>query len=377
MNRKIRIVHVIPSIGLGGGAETFICQLFRHIDHTRFELSLVYWNTPDDLVPFIRSTGAQTRRVKLGRVVSVGSVTKLVDVFRELKADIVHTHFIDADLLGFAASRFLGVPMLAQVHSLAFATGWRQCWRYRLMSVGIERFVCVSNAVRERVRKNIGLLECKMSVIHHGVDCNAFMKKENTLRRKEILGSLGWTEGAFVIGDVSRMIPQKGHRMLLRAFSRLLPLYPDARLLLVGDGPERFACEGLASSLGIREQVAFLGNQADVALWLSVMDIFVFPTMNEGFGINVLEAMAAGKPVISTRDSAIPEIITDGENGLLVESADEEGLMRAMTRLIKDRELCVRLALAGRARVDDFSVEKMAAGYSELYEDVLGRLGKI
>ena len=370
MPKKINIVHLIPSIGFGGGAENVVYNLCRTIDRSRFQLTLLYWGEHEDLVDPIRSMGTTVIKLPLKNVVSLDSVLQVSNAIRHARAHLLHTHFMDADLIGFLGAKLAGVPMMLEVHSFPFPEFKRHAYRYWLMSLGVRRIVCVSNTVKEHIRERTGIPGNKFDIIYNGLDIQAFDQRAAKTDRTALRLEFGIENEDYVVGNVSRLIPDKGHEYLIRAFPFLMKECPKGKLLIVGDGPLRGELESLACRLGVRHRVIFAGKRLDVPELLSLMDVCVFPTFNEAFGICVLEAMAARKSVIATDDAAIPEIIENGKNGILVSPGKYELIAEALINIFSDPALSARLALSARARVMTFSIDKMTRAYEDLYSSV-------
>ena len=176
-----------------------------------------------------------------------------------------------------------------------------------------------------------------------------------------------------MVGVVARLDLQKGFEYLLRAVRELCNIYA-LKVVIVGEGPDRKAIEDMVKEYGLQSNVVLAGQQSDMAGVYAAMDIFVLPSLNEGLPMTVLEAMAASRPVIATRVGAIPSVIQDGENGLLVDPKDVDGLRNALARLLSDSDLCRRMADRAHDWVGrNYTSEVMAVKYRHLYEEVLGQ----
>jgi glycosyltransferase involved in cell wall biosynthesis len=174
------------------------------------------------------------------------------------------------------------------------------------------------------------------------------------------------------VGIVARLNEIKRQDLLMRAFATVRPEFPDAHLLLVGDGPARNELGELSARLGLAACVHFAGYQAQPNRFLQAMDVFVLPSRLEGMPLAILEAWAARLPVVASRVGGVPKVVKDGETGLLFESGDQPALEAALRRVLGDRELARRLGIAGRKRVEaDYDTRRMLAEYQRLYLEVL------
>jgi glycosyltransferase involved in cell wall biosynthesis len=249
----------------------------------------------------------------------------------------------------------------------------RHAVRYRVMSAGISRFICVSAHASAHLITYAGIPPDKVEVVHNGVDRSRFIRARLPSERLAVRKALGFSKEDVIIGNVSRLVENKGHDVFLKAALMVLTRRSDARFLIVGDGPQRAGLELLARQLGIAGQVLFAGARHDIADLLSVMDAFAFPAHHEGFGLSLVEAMASGVPVVASNDSAIPEIIRDEQEGILFSPGDERALAQALLRLVNDRALPGRLAAAALKRSEQFSCQTTARKLENIYDEVLRR----
>ncbi|SFM62020.1 glycosyltransferase family 4 protein [Marinobacter zhejiangensis] len=175
--------------------------------------------------------------------------------------------------------------------------------------------------------------------------------------------------GKLLIGQVGRFLAHKGHSVTLRAAPLLAERCPNAQILFLGEGPEEAALQQQAMGL---DNVEFAGFQKDIGNWLAALDLLVFPSLQEGLGSTILEAMQHGVPVVAARAGGIPDILDDGSNGLLVNPGDVDGLADAVSRMLADEELRARLVEGGYQTLPRFSPERNASSYLALYRDILG-----
>jgi glycosyltransferase involved in cell wall biosynthesis len=223
------------------------------------------------------------------------------------------------------------------------------------------------------VMRTEGIPAGKIDVVYNGVDTAVFAQCE---KREEVRSELHIPPDSTVVGIVGRLSEEKGGvDVLIRAIARLRKINPNLRLLVVGDGPLRGNLEALADESAPGGAIMFTGTRNDVAHLLSAMDLFVLPSLNEALPIVVLEAMAAGLPVIATNVGGVPEIVEHEKTGLLVAPGSEDALYSALNRLTYDAYLRERLAQAGRRRVtSDFTIERMVERIEGLYGKLLTKL---
>jgi glycosyltransferase involved in cell wall biosynthesis len=278
--------------------------------------------------------------------------------------DIIHTHGYKADVYGYFAARRLGTPLLATCHAWAGRT--TLLGLYGLLDHTVlrrfHRIVAVSDAVAASLR-GFGIPHDRIATISNGVDVSAFRNARPTLVEAIPKGK------RMIVGTVARLVPLKGIEYLLRAAREVLADFPNTLFVLAGDGPSRKQLEELARELGIASKVRFVGERRDMRGVYASMDIFVLPSLNEGMPMAILEAFAAGKPVIATSVGGVPKVVLHEQTGLLVQPVDTFGLRNAIVRLLTDSDLRSQLGAKGQALVErHFSVEAMALEYRGLYE---------
>jgi glycosyltransferase involved in cell wall biosynthesis len=287
--------------------------------------------------------------------------------------DLVHTHGYKADLYGYSAARLEGKPVVATCHNWLSGGAMLAVYNQldRLVLKRFDAVSAVSQTVAEMLR-SFGVRHERITVIPNGIDLQDFDRGALATSRSTPSGR------ERVIGIVGRLDMQKGFAYLIRALQTLHPSFPELRLLVVGEGPDRAKIEKLVAEQGLSSVVTIAGQQVDMPAVYAGMDIFVLPSLNEGLPMTLLEAMAASKPVIATRVGAVPTVIADGETGVLIEPADSAALTRAIIELLNNPERCRLLAQNARAQVErNYTAAAMTERYRELYRTVLARRGEL
>ena len=322
---------------------------------------------PDEFVERMEGAGVRTARLPIRHDVDPGLVPRLARFIRRGGYDAVHTHLLHADLYGRLAGRLTGVKVLSSYHCddpEHLIPGVRQM--DAVTARACHRIICISAAVRDYVRDRIGVPARLLTVVHYGLEPGDGAPPAVPLRAQ-----LGIPADAPVVGMVGRLTEQKGHVYLLDAFARLRARHPGAWLVLVGDGELRAPLEKQAAELGIADRVRFTGYRADGAALMREMDVVVAPSIWEGFGLVLLEGMAAARPIVASRVSAIPEIVLDGETGTLVPPRDPAALADAIGALLADPARAASYGAAGRARLAAcFTVEKMVRETAGVYRSL-------
>jgi glycosyltransferase involved in cell wall biosynthesis len=284
----------------------------------------------------------------------------LARLVRNARADVVHTHLVHADLYGGLAAKLRCTTLVSTKHNDdPFRAG---AFRFveRALARRAAKVITITDALARFQVERVGLPADKLEVIHYGLD-----------ELPPAWGSNPPDEvrpDARVLLAVCRLEPQKGLEVAIRALPDVRLRHPTAELVVLGEGPQRSQLEQLAGELQV--PVHLLGRVPDVAAWLRRADLLLHPARWEGFGLALLEAMLASKPVVATNVSSIPEIVADGETGLLVAPDDPTALAAAVTRVLDDPG---SYGEHGRARAQSqFSVARMADRTLALYEKALG-----
>jgi glycosyltransferase involved in cell wall biosynthesis len=289
----------------------------------------------------------------------------------------VNTAVIAANLLaGRPSCAVLSEQMDLPAHVRHQHGSRRWKWRATLLGASClyrtaaDKVVFVSKGACEAGQRRLRLRDEMTTVIH-----NPIVGSELTKASQEPVHHAWFNErdDRPIVMGVGRLTSQKGFRYLLRAFQRIRESRPS-RLMLVGDGEDRGSLAMLARELGVEEDVAFLGFQPNPHKFLARADVFVLPSLWEGLGMVLVEAMACDTPVVATRCPSGPEeIVTDGVDGLLVPPADADALADAILRVLTNRTLARKLSAAGRQRAEDFRVERAVQQYEQLFQSVVAR----
>ena len=354
----MKILHLIPDLGLGG-AQRELCYLATAMDRNRFQMQVAIWGPQEDLCKELEVLGVDVVRLRaVGRSL-VRLALALGSHVRRTRPDVIHTHLFDADLVGTLVARACGVRCCSTIHSGTFFDARRHRWRYRCLALLVSRFFPVSQALSDVLVQRCRVPAARAHVIRNGIDMTRFAPspaRDGAVTRGPIIGTL------------ARLIPSKGIRILLDAIPHLLQKYPEALLLVGGGGEEQEALERQARALGIADRVVFVGPVQDPRDFYSRLDVFVLPSLDEAFGLVVLEAMAMGLPVIGTRVGGVPEVLTHGVNGWLVEPGDSAVLAAGLRTLWADPILRRRVAEEGRRTAVRFDVTRAAAELQAEYE---------
>ena len=293
---------------------------------------------------------------------------RLTRVLKQLRPDIVHAHDphgVAMASLALSMSTLPVKPRLVASRRVDFhlrSTALSR-WKYRQ----VDLFICASDAIRKMLVGD-GIPRSRTITVHEGID----LAKVNAAPAADLHQDLWLPHGAPIVGNVAALVPHKGQRYLVDAAVKLLPEQPDARFVIAGEGELRPSLEGQIKQHHLEKHVLLAGFRPDVLSLHKAFDVFVMSSVTEGLGTSLLDAMACGRPVVATGVGGIPEVVVDGETGMLVAPRDPEAIAAALVRFLSDAALREQMGAAGLARVRmAFSAEHMVANTVRAYQRVL------
>lgn len=361
---RVRVLQLLPSLGMGG-AERLAVHLARSLDPQRFEVKVVsmFGPTDSDLSEMLSSRSIPLEYLDKRPGFDGSMVTKLHRAFRRFSPDVAHSHL---RVLQYALPAFVGSGVTARVHTFHSVAQKEAKWSGRMIQRLAFKSGVTPVAISDEVARTVqDVYKISPLTIPNGIPVADY--RDNSAAGTDLRESLGLSANDFVFVCVANLSQAKNHALLLSALKEVVAASPQKiMLLLVGDGPLRPALTSAASELG--NAVRFLGRRTDVPAILAAADAFVLASDYEGNPLAVMEAMAAARPVVATAVGGIPELITDGVDGLLVQPGSPEGLAAGMIKLASNPNLASALGTAAsetaRAR---FSIDAMANSYGELY----------
>ena len=368
--KQFRVIHLVEDLKIGG-AERVIADIVESLDRKKFEASVWCVTRGGKIAEALSDKGVEVRILGISNYRNPLNILKLTRLLRKAEPDIVHTHGYFASVISRLAAKKAGIPVIiAHVHSTYWDYHKRHVLIERKLSRFTDKIICCSRAVESFVRDFEKIEGDKTIVIYNGADEERFFPSQDA---QSIRAEFGMDKKDPVVGTVSSLTPHKGHHDLLRAASLVLEEIPSVKYLLVGDGPLRERLEEQAKKANIHSSVIFTGEREDIPEVLSLMDVFVLPSSSrEGLGLAIIEAMAAGKPVVATEIGGIPEVVKDGETGLLVAPGNPEALARATLRLLRDPNAARVMGEQGRIRFEEkFTKNRMVREIEDLYTDLI------
>ncbi len=364
MTAPLKVLHVEAGMHLYGGALQ-VLYLLRGLPQEQVRNILV---CPRGSAIASACDGVIERVIEMpmGGDLDLAFIARLRAVIREQRPDLVHLHSRrGADTLGGIAARLAGVPCIVSRRVDNPEPAWLARIKYRLY----ERVVTISEGIRQ-VLLSEGVPADKVVCVHSAVDRE---KYHRDCEREWFLREFGLSTEAYVLGVIAQLIPRKGHRYLLQALPPLVEEYPDLCVLFLGKGPLEQELKQQITALQLDDVVQLTGFRADLERILPCLYTVVHPAEMEGLGVSLLQAAAAGVPIIGTRAGGIPEIVRQGENGLLISPQDVAALQDAVGQLLADPERARQMGQAGTQIVaQEFSIAAMVQGNLRVYRKVVG-----
>jgi len=361
----VRVLHLVPVFDVGG-MEVGVTKLVNRANPELVRADVCAF-TPagrfrERLAPHVRLFELQRRSAFDWRLVN-----ELRRLLSRERFNIVHTHAWGTLCEGWAAAKLAGVPHVVHGEHGTMETRRRNLRVQRFVWRRLDRVLSVSARLADRMAREVGYPRERIQTIRNGLDLDQWSAGDRAATR----AALGAGPQDVLVLAVGRLVPVKNHALLLRAAAQLREAGVHCRVLIAGDGPLRPQLESQVRSLGIEPGVTLLGERQDVADLLAACDVFVLSSDSEGMSNTIIEAMAAARPVVATNVGGNPELVVDGETGMLVESRNPEALSTAIASLASDCATRQRMGSAGRDRARrEFDVHRMLHEYERLYLDV-------
>jgi len=372
-DQKISILFVIGGLEFGGGERVFLQLASGLKDRYRV---FVATSTNGLFTSELNRLGIEVFSVDMSRQLTLKPIYQIKKIIRNNEIDLVHSQGARADFFARSAGRIANAPHILCTVAMpveGFEVGPLRKTIYRFMDGlserYVEKFIVVSESLKNTLIKERGIPPHRVVRIYNGIEIDKYNPK---LKKTSFRNNWGIPPAVPIVGAIGRMVWQKGFEFLIKAIPDIVEVTPDTRFLLVGDGPLRPNLENLARKLNVYDRIIFTGFRSDIPDLLSTTDVLAVPSLQEGFPMITLEAMAMAKPVVATQIQGITEQIVDGKEGVLIPPRNPEALARTVQRLITDKELSARLGRTARSRVEDFfPVAKMIRETEKVYSSLL------
>ncbi len=370
---KIKVLYLITELSIGG-AQKALYRLLKSLDRSSFDPVVVcLYNRTGLVSKQIQELDIEVIGLEMNAKWRWDAFWRLGKNLSQYKPTILHTWMFHANLPGRILGQIARIPIIISSERTMGQEGYLRRFLNRLTSGLSDAIICVSDNVAIYAAQKIGIYEKKIFTIPNGIDISAFeasptqqiARKNNKLPGEKI-----------IIGAIGRPRWVKGFDVLISAVAKITEL--NILLLFVGDGPDQYKLRQLVKNIGQSDRIFFWGDQSEIQEILPILDILVNSSFHEGMSNIILEAMAAGLPVVATAVGGTPEVVVDGETGLLVPPGDPDSLAAALLRLIQDKDLRTKMGLAGRKRVRKyFTIEETVRKTETLYFELLREKGLI
>jgi glycosyltransferase involved in cell wall biosynthesis len=367
-NKNVKTILFLSTSSGPGGAEQVISNLAASMDPSKYRGVLCVFR-PGWLQERSQSRGVATFVIPTQGMTDWRWAFRFRNLLKDEQVDLIHAHEFDANVQGTAVANYLGIPLVATVHGKHYF--WEKL-RRRLAYRWVSRratMVAVSEDLKRFIVENVGIASNRITVLYNGVDVPPTPAPADI---EACRSEMNLPETDRVVGVVGNLYPVKGHQYLIDAIPAVLEKCPDTSFVFAGRGQLESELKHQVNRLGLSKRVHFLGLRQDIPRILALLDVFVLPSLSEGLSMAILEAMMAEKPVIATRVGGNPEIVLDGETGLLVPPKDSHALAASLIALLKDRDLATQFGGKGRRRAErQFSLQTMVSAYQSLYDECL------
>ncbi len=368
--RPIRVIHLITSLG-SGGAENGIVNLVNYSDQQKIKSAICVFQGGGVLTQKVDTSKTcifELNKKNNGNDLSL--IFGLKDLFKRWKPDIIHTHTWGTVLEGYAAAKLARIPFIVHGEHGSIQTKpvnkiVQNClWRL------FDQVLSISSNHADLLSQEIGFPRQGIHVIKNGVATEKFRPGAS---KNKLLKLLSLESKGVIFCTAGRLEPVKNQSLLIKAFAKISVANPDARLVIVGDGPLRQDLEQEAEDCAVQDKVFFLGRRSDVNEILKEIDVYILPSFSEGMSNTILEAMSSGKPVIATNVGGNPELVLPDKTGFLIPSDNIDSLVRAMQSFIDHPELIHKFGDSGRKRtIKYFSIHAFVKNYEDMYFRIAG-----
>ncbi|MFX0199070.1 MAG: glycosyltransferase [Candidatus Hodarchaeota archaeon] len=375
MPSKIGILFIIPHLGGLGGTETYLYRVLKNLDREKFEPFVLHFKTirrhgkVKTAPEMIRMLNVEVIYIDLKKTFSLKAVKTLFQIKHIIKKrniGIVQTFHPMGDFYGTIAAKFSGVSrIISNRRDMGFNTPKKMLLVQRQVNHFVSRFIAPCEAVKKKVISDENVKSSRIEVIRNGVNLDVF---KNRQKCRQFLAEFGINDHEQLVGVVANLYPIKGVHYLIKSIPIVKNSIENVRFIIVGEGIMHEELKDLARRINVDKSIIFTGKRLDIAPILSSFDLFVNPSLSEGSSNAIIEAMAAGLPVVATNVGGNLELIAHGDSGLLVPPKDEHSIAEAIVRLLNDEPLRLNMGAAARSFAEqNHDINTMMNALEELY----------
>lgn len=366
-----RVDWLITELNVSGGAENFVARVVPLLRDAGWDVHIITLQKGGKLIDELRAQKVPVTELGVKNKADLGLLPRLIHYWRIDPPDLIHTHLYHAGLLGRLAGYFLGIKrVVVHQHGVELGRSSLRSLLDRATAGYTSQYVASCQAVAKILTQREGIPASKIKVIYNGLEASAFCLPDNNS-----LPPPGWPVAdsqAQILGCVGRLSPEKGQSTFIAAMNQPALKMLNVHAVLIGGGPGRMELENLVHSLNLNGRVHFMGEQPSIDAWLPHFNVFVLPSQWEGVSLALLEAMAAGLPIVATAVGGTPEVMIDGQTGSLVPANNPQALALSCARLLSDPILSVQMGVAGQQRVKSrFTIDQTVREIGQLYQTLL------
>ncbi len=367
MNKKIHIMHLVLSLEVGG-LENGIVNLINNMDNKRFKVSVCCLEKIGELSDRIDENRKHIFIVQKDGRMRIKDVRGLARLLKEQQVDILHTHSYGTLLRGFISARLAGVPVIIHgEHGILYTDKFRRVIAQKILLRMVDCTITVSKDLQSRIARDFNVKEKLFIPIINGVDFSKFNHRQGK-SSISVREELGIDDKAVLIGSIGRLVDVKNYPLLINVINEFVIKGLDIYLIIVGDGPVKVKLQQGIKDYGLNDRVFLPGRKDNIPDYLSAFDIFVLTSDFEGISNTILEAMACGVPVVATNVGGTPEIVDDGNTGLLVKPRNKNELFNSLKKLYDDPPLRQKMGESAiNAIAEKFSLMRMVNEYENIY----------
>jgi len=368
--RRLNIVQICDHLGWEGsrmhGVKRLFAWMIPRFDRERFNVSLISLRKKDLSEDTLEQFGVDVTYLARHKF-DPGTFNALMKVLEEKQADVVHLHGYGATTFGRFCAWRMGIPSILHEHANHTDTPWFQKIADRLLAPHTDLAIAVSRSTAEFTVRARLMPEERTKVVYLGAPLDEFARSRSREEIDAARRSLGVAEGAIAVGTVTRLMPSKGNQYFVEAVPHVLAVEPRAQFFIIGEGELQPQLEAQATSLGLGDRIRFAGFRRDVAEVLSALDIVVFPSLWEGTPLTAFEALAMGKPIVSTDADGLLDVLEDGRDARIVPKRDAEALAAGIVELIQHPDRATALAAAARETGTQYDIAAFVRKMERLY----------
>jgi glycosyltransferase involved in cell wall biosynthesis len=383
-SRRLNIVHICDHLGWEGsrmhGVKRLFAWMIPRFDASRFNVSLISLRKKDLSADTLEEFGIDVTYMARHKF-DPATYTAMLKALRDKKADLVHLHGYGATTFGRLCAWRLGIPAILHEHANHTDTPWFQKVADKILAPHTDLAIAVSESTGEFTTRARLMPAERTKVVYLGAPLDEFARVRSAGEIAAAKQALGIAPGALAVGTITRLMPSKGNQYLIEAAPTVIARHPNVRFFIVGEGELQPELEAQAKALSLGDRLVFAGFTRDVAAALSALDLVVFPSLWEGTPLTMFEALAMGKPIVSTDADGLLDVLTDHKDALVVPKANAASLADAICTLIEQPAVATALGAEARktgARYDIAAfVRKMERLYLMLHETsrATGRAG--